>query len=386
MNNFTFYVPTKVHFGKGQISHLSELKERGDKVLMVYGGGSIKRQGLYDEALAVLKGAGITVYELPGVDPNPRIESVRRGVELCKAKGIHMVLAVGGGSTIDCAKAVAAGSRYDGDPWDLVLDPGRIREALPVYVVLTIAATGSEMDCYAVISDYAKHEKWDTFSPCYQPTMSILDPGYTCSVPPRQTAAGAADIFSHVLEVYFTNVPGAYVQARMCEALMQTVVHYGPIALRDPENYEARSNLMWASSLALNGLLFNGSEVSWSVHPIEHELSAFYDITHGVGLAILTPHWMDFALNERTAPQFAQLGRAVWGVSGGTDMEDAQKAIARTRAFFAEDLGLPRTLAQEGINGANFAVMAAKAERSCGGDCFVPLYQKDILGILEASR
>ena len=193
MNNFTYSIPTVIHFGKGQISHLSELKKNGDKVLLVYGGGSIKRSGLYDEAMKILTDSGLSVTELSGVEPNPRIESVRKGVELCRENKIDMVLAIGGGSTIDCAKVVAAGACYDGDPWDLVLDGGKIKVALPVYSVLTLSATGSEMDEFAVISDMSKNEKWGTGSPLVKPVMSVLDPTYTFSVSKKQTKTYSFD-------------------------------------------------------------------------------------------------------------------------------------------------------------------------------------------------
>ena len=318
MNNFKYSIPTTIYFGKDQLGHLSELKERGSKVLLVYGGGSIKRSGLYDAAMKVLQEAGLTVTELSGVEPNPRIESVRKGVELCKADAIEMVLAIGGGSVIDCAKVVAAGACYEGDAWDLVLDGSKIKAALPVYSVLTLSATGSEMDEFAVISDMTKNEKWGTGSPLVKPVMSILDPTYTYSVSKKQTAAGTADMMSHTFENYFTNVKGATLQGHLCEAVLKTCIQYGPIALNDPENYEARANLMWAGSLAINGLLSDGAEVAWCVHPMEHELSAFYDITHGQGLAILTPVWMRFVLKKdpsKTA-QLAAYGRNVWGLTG----------------------------------------------------------------------
>ncbi|MDD6359594.1 MAG: iron-containing alcohol dehydrogenase, partial [Parafannyhessea umbonata] len=192
MYNFTFHVPTTIHFGKGQISHLAELANYGSRALLCYGGGSIKRNGIYDQALSILKDAGVQVFELSGVEPNPRIQTVRRGVELCHQNDIQMVLAIGGGSTIDCAKVVAAGAKYDGDAWDLVIKPELIKDALPIFSVLTLSATGSEMDAFAVISDMTKNEKWGTAGECLKPTMSVLDPTYTFSVPARQTAAGTA--------------------------------------------------------------------------------------------------------------------------------------------------------------------------------------------------
>ncbi len=383
MNNFTYSIPTKIHFGKGQISHLDELVESGKKVLLVYGGGSIKRAGIYDTAMNILKETGLQVFELSGVEPNPKIESVRKGVDICKKEDINMVLAIGGGSVIDCAKVVAAGACYDKDPWDLVIAPYRIKKALPIYSVLTLAATGSEMDKFAVISDMSKNEKWGTASEYLKPKMSILDPEYTFSVSKKQTAAGTADMISHTFENYFTNVEHADVQARFAEGLLKTFFHYGPIALEHPDNYDARANLMWAASMAINGLIENGAEVAWCVHPMEHELSAFYDITHGEGLAILTPHWMDFALNEKTAKKFAEYGRNVWGILIDNDMEAAKSAIAATRNFF-QKMGLPQTLTEVGIDRKYFDIMAEKAANGCKGS-FVPLSKEDIISIFEAA-
>jgi len=349
---------------------------------MVYGGGSIKRAGIYDEAMKLLTGAGLTVFELPGVEPNPRIESVRRGVEICKTENIDMVLAIGGGSTIDCAKVVAAGAKYAGDAWDLVLDSNLIQSALPIYTVLTLSATGSEMDGIAVISDLTKNEKWATAAACMKPVMSILDPEYTYSVSKKQTAAGTADMISHIFENYFTPVKGADVQARFCEGLLKTAFHYGPIAMAEPENYDARANLMWTASFAINGLCSDGADVKWCVHPIEHELSAFYDITHGEGLAILTPFWMEYVLNENTEAKFAEYGRNVWNLTGD-DASVAKRSIRCTRDFFRR-LGLPATLKDVGIDGTHFDEMAAKASKGLE-NAYVPLSAEDVKNILTSA-
>lgn len=383
MLNFTHHIPTTIHFGQGQLSHLSELKESGKNVLLVYGGGSIKKTGLYDEIMKILTENGLSVTELAGVQPNPRIESVREGIRLCRENNVDMVLAVGGGSSIDCAKVVAAGVFYDGDAWDLVLDRTKITKALPIYSVLTIAATGSEMDTVAVISDMSKNEKWSTGSPLMAPKMSVLDPSITFTVSKKQTAAGTADIMSHTLENYFTPVKGAFFQARMCEALLKTVIHYGPIAYEEPENYEARANLMWAGSFAINGVLSDGADVPWCVHPIEHELSAFYDVTHGEGLALVTPYWMEYVLNEETAWRFGEYGRNVFGLEGDDDMEVGRQAIACTRAFFKK-LNLPSTLSELNIDAAYFDIMAEKAARRCA-KTFVPLTKEDIKNILVSA-
>ena len=383
MDNFTYDVPTKIYFGKNQLGHLSELKLNGNKVLLVYGGGSIKRNGLYDCVSIILTQNNIRIFELPGVEPNPKIESVRKGVQLCKDNRIDMVLAVGGGSVIDCAKVIAAGARYDGDPWDLVLDSSKIIDCLPIFTVLTIAATGSEMDCWAVISDMSKHEKWDTGSPVMLPMMSILEPENTFSVPRRQTAAGTADMMSHTFENYFTNAEGAAVQAHLCEAVLKTCIEYGPAALEHPDDYDARANLMWCGSLALNGIESCGADVAWCVHPMEHELSAFYDITHGEGLAILTPVWMKYVLEKdpSKAVKFAAYGRNVWNIQETDNMKCSLTAIEKTADFFFRVMCMPDSLTKVGISDDScFGIMADKAAKGCEG-CFVPLTEKDIVEI-----
>jgi butanol dehydrogenase len=386
MTNFVYSIPTKVYFGKGQISNLGEaVAELGSRVLMVYGGGSIKKMGLYDTVIDILKEKSISVTELSGVEPNPKIQSVRAGVTLCRENQIDVVLAVGGGSAIDCAKVVAAGACYDGDAWDLVIHPEKIQKVLPVVTVLTLSATGTEMNANAVISDMNKNDKFGTAGAGMKPRVSILDPEYTYSVSKKQTAAGTADIMSHIFENYFTNAQGAFIQARFSESLLKTCIKYGKIALSDPKNYEARANLMWASSLAINGLLSYGAGVAWSVHPMEHELSAFYDITHGVGLAILTPNWMKYVLNEDTVSQFVEYGVNVWEIDANLDkFEIANQAIRKTRNYFNE-LGLPSTLRGVGIDAENLEIMAKKAASMGLDHGFVPLNADDVLAIFKAS-
>lgn len=385
MYDFMFHVPTKIYFGEGQLTHLTELKTYGSRVLVCYGGGSIKRIGLYDQALSILHDAGLEVFELAGVEPNPRIQTVRRGAELCREHNIDMVLALGGGSTIDCAKVVAAATYYEGDAWDLVLDRTKITRALPIFSVLTLSATGSEMDEYAVISDMDKNEKWGTGASCLKPTMSILDPTLTYSVPAKQTAAGTADMMSHTFENYFSTEKGAFVQQRLAEGLLRTMIHYGPVALTEPDNYEARANLMWAGSHAINGLVSEGVTNAWCIHPMEHELSAFYDITHGEGLAILTPVWMEYVLSPATAPDFATYGRNVWGLTGLDGMSVAREAIAKTREFFFTTMRMPAKLREVGITSEeHFATMAQKAAAGCKGS-YVELTPDDIIAIYKAA-
>ncbi|WP_294467417.1 iron-containing alcohol dehydrogenase [uncultured Anaerofustis sp.] len=384
MNNFNFYLPTNVYFGKGQIKHLPKvLKECGNKVLLVYGGGSIKRSGLYDEIMNLCNENNIEVFELSGVDPNPRIESVRDGSKICKENDIDVVLAAGGGSSIDCAKMIAAAAKSDLDAWELVIDPNKIKDTLPIVSILTLAATGSEMDPFAVISDMNANMKAGVGCDLLKPKASIMDPSYTFSVPKKQTAAGTADIMSHIFESYFSNVKEGFMQSRIAEALLKTCIKYGPIAYNDPENYEARANLMWASSWAINGLLKAGNEVEWCVHPMEHELSAYYDITHGVGLAILTPRWMEYVLSEDTLDRFVEYGMNVWGISPHKEKEEiAKEAIENTYKFF-ESLDIPMTLKEVGIDETHLEKMASKIDKI--ETAYKPLYKEDMLKIYKMS-
>ena len=352
---------------------------------MVYGGGSVKRNGVFDAAIAQLKAHGIQWAELPGVEPNPRIATVREGVRLCREQGLDGVLALGGGSVIDCAKAVAAGFYYDGDPWDFSgrkLTPER---ALPVFTVLTMAATGSEMDNIAVISNPETNEKESFSGPCCYPAVSILDPTYTYSLPASQTAAGTADIMSHTFENYFSPIEDNYLADSLAEAILRSCVKYGPKAIETPDDYEARANLMWNAAWAINGFLDMGKPVAWSVHRMEHELSAFYDVTHGVGLAILTPNWMRCVLSEKTEDRFARYGTAVWGLDPARPRRElAEAAIQKTRDFFTS-LGLPAALSELGIGPEYFPEMARKARNSGFDRTFVPLSVEDIIHIYQMS-
>ncbi|MBO7356405.1 MAG: iron-containing alcohol dehydrogenase [Lachnospiraceae bacterium] len=364
MNNYEYHVPTDIRFGRDQISCLDkEIGKFGNKVLMVYGGGSIKLSGLYDKVCKVLN--DFEIYELPGIEPNPKLSSVKMGAAICKQYGIEAVLAVGGGSSIDAAKHIACAAFYDGDPWDLVLDRSLVTRALPIFTVLTISATGSEMNPGAVISNEKTKEKLEINHPLLYPTLSVCDPSYQFTLPKRQTAAGTVDILSHIMEQYFQPNDHAYITDRLSEAAMKTCIKYGPIAIAEPDNYEARSNLMWTGSLALNHLFTFGKGGAWSVHPIEHELSAFYDITHGVGLAILTPAWMKHVLSDETAGRFAMYARNVWDVSQEDDMTAAKAGILRTQRFFRE-LGMPDKLSEVGIDDSRLSEMAAEAIRTSG--------------------
>lgn len=387
MDNFCYSIPTTVAFGKGEINKLAGyIKEFGDKVLIVYGGGSIKRSGLYDEIINILKSNDISYVELSGVEPNPRVSTVRKGVALCKEHNVDVILPVGGGSSMDCSKAIAAAYYYDGDPWDLVLDNSLITKVLPLVTVSTLSATGSEMDRSAIISNEETKEKMEIFTPLFYPKYSILDPEYTYSVPRYQTASGTADIMSHIFEIYFHDVDETFIQDRLMEALLKTCVKFGPIACKDPNNYEARANLMWASEWAINGLISCGKPGPWPAHSIEHQLSAWYDITHGHGLAIITPVMMKYILNEKTVDKFVSYGTNVFDIDRSKPkMDIALEAIEKTKELFIE-MGLSMSLRDIGIeDDSKFDIMAKKAASEGLENCLYPLYEEDVKKIYELS-
>lgn len=388
MNDFIFQNITKIYFGRNQLQHLGEEAAKvAKKVLLVYGGGSIKRNGLYDKVMKVLKDAGLTVFELPGVEPNPHHSTVNKGAALCKKENIGLVLAVGGGSTVDASKAIAAAAKYEGsDVWDLVWDNSKVTSALPIMVVLTMAATGSEMDCGAVISNVDTEEKLPLVAPVLQPAVSFLDPTNTFTVPAYQTASGSVDIMSHIFDtVYFSRQDRMDMLYRVQDELLKTVVKYAPIALKQPDNYDARANLMWTATWALNGFTFGGVAQATPVHMMEHELSAVYDITHGHGLAILTPRWLTYVLNEETAPQIKRLGTHVFGLPEDTsDMDGAKAAIKALSHFFFDTLGLKSHLSDLGIDRSHFKEMAKKACGPTGKlDGFTVLTPEDVEKIYE---
>lgn len=385
MNPFVYNIPTKVYFGENQWAKLGkEVSKFGKRVLVTYGGGSIKKIGLYDTIMKVLKEEGLDVFELGGIEPNPRVTSVNEGAEICKKEQIDVLLAVGGGSTIDATKFIGAAAFYDGDAWDLVVRKAPITKVLPIISVLTLSGTGSEMDAGGVISNLETQDKFGMGHPGMQPKVSFLDPTVTYSVSPYQTACGSVDMLSHIFEVYFNMNEDLYMLDTVMEGLMKTVIKYAPIALKEPNHYEARANLMWASSWAINGFINGGKRQAWSCHPIEHELSAIYDISHGLGLAILTPRWMQYTLDAQTLPKFYQFGVNVFGIDAALPHEEVAKmSIDMLSTFFFETLGLQSKLSDLGIDQTHFAHMAKKA---CGGgvlEGFKPLNQTDIEAILN---
>lgn len=387
MENFQFCIGTNILFGKGQITRLPEVvKPYGKRILLTYGGGSIKRIGLYEKVRELL--SDCEVYELSGIEPNPRLASVEAGVRICKEQGIEVVLAVGGGSVIDCSKAIAAAAVHEGSAWELITSATPIQKALPLIAVPTMAATGSEMDAGGVISNPATHEKRSFFSQHVLPKASILDPTYSFTVPAYHTAAGSADILSHLLEQYFVS-KSTFMGDLLVESVMKTVIRYAPVAVAEPDNYEARAQLLWASNIADNAMLCNGNGLCvFGVHAIEHELSAYYDIAHGAGLAILTPRWMRYVLerhSETVAPRFAHYARSVWGMNDGDDLTLAAKAIEATEEFL-HSLPIPKSLEEVGIGTEHFEEMAEHCVATEGVEyAWIPLAKKDIIGILTMS-
>ena len=386
MNSFVYDIPTRVYFGENQLHNLGkELKKFGRRVLLTYGGGSIKRIGLYDRVMAELREADMEVFELSGIEPNPRIDSVRAGVKICKEQSIDVLLAVGGGSTIDATKFMAAGACVDHDAWEFFgANAKPIERALPIVTILTLSATGSEMDSGGVISNLATGDKLGRMAPAMQPKVSFLDPTLTYSVSKYQTACGAADILSHIMEVYFNMNKDLYMLDTMMEGLMKTVVKFAPIAYNEPENYEARANLMWASSWAINGFINGGKRKAWSCHPMEHELSAVYDITHGLGLAMLTPRWMEYCLDESNVQRYVSFGVNVFGIDSTMEpMAIAKESIKRLERLLFEELGLQRTFTEVGIKREDFDLMARKACRYGDIKGFKTLTPEDVVKIYE---
>ncbi|MBU5669924.1 iron-containing alcohol dehydrogenase [Peptoniphilus sp. MSJ-1] len=388
MKDFIFHVPTKILFGKDQMKNLAgEIKKYGDRVLLAYGGGSIKRTGLYDEIVKIFEDNNIFYKELSGIEPNPRVESAVRGVEIVRENELNFILAVGGGSVIDLSKLIAGAVFLDCNPWDIVIKKEKITKALPIGTILTLSATGSEMDSGGVITNLETKQKLSFGSKYTLPKFSILNPEITYTVNEKHTAAGVADIMSHTMENYFTLNDGAYMQNRLAEGILKTCIHFGPIALENPTNYDARANLMWASSWAINGLLDTGKETPWSVHAMEHELSAFYDLTHGIGLAILTPRFLSHILNDDTVDMIRDFGINVFNINKTDDkFKDAKAAIGALHMFFEQDMKIPMSLTEVGIDEKHLEEMAENAAKHAGGSIrgVVELNKDDILKIYKA--
>lgn len=387
MNAFRFQNTTALYYGKGQIEAqlTQEVLQYGKRVLLVYGGGSIKKSGLYDKVKGLLQGAGVTISELSGVEPNPRLTTVHKGVAICRSENIDLILAVGGGSVLDCAKAIAMGAKYEGDVWDIYARKGKATGALPFGTILTLSATGSEMNAGGVITNWDTKEKLGGGSPYTFPKFSFCDPENTYTVPRDQTIYGACDMLAHCFEHYFHKTEHTPLQQHLIEAVIKTIVEHTEAALANPTDYNARETLMYCSTMALNGMISMGIQGDWACHGIEHEISAIYDIPHGGGLAILFPHWMDYTKHVNPA-RFATLATNVFGVNpeGKSTEELAAIAIEKVRAFYKK-IGAPQRLADYKIGDEQLETMASQSVRFSEIGNFMKLNKDDVYNILKAS-
>ncbi|PFG14522.1 iron-containing alcohol dehydrogenase [Bacillus sp. es.036] len=386
MNNFTFQNPTKLIFGKGQLEALkTEVPQYGKKVLVVYGGGSIKKNGVYDSVMNTLNEIGAEVFELSGVEPNPRLTTVHKGVDICKENNIDFILAVGGGSVIDCTKAISAGAKYDGDVWDFVTKKAFPEAALPFGTVLTLAATGSEMNPGSVITNWETQEKYGWGHPLVHPKFSILDPENTYTVPKNHTVYGMVDMMSHVLEQYLHPESNTELQENMQFSVLETVMNTAPKLIEDMQNYNHRATIMLSGTVALNQSLQMGVRGDWASHNIEHAVSAVYDIPHAGGLAILFPNLMKHNLDVNV-DKFKRLAVKVLGVSeeGKSDRDIALEGIDKLSAFWSS-LGAPNRLADYDIDDSQLDLIADRAMANGAFGNFKSLERDDVMAILKAS-
>lgn len=362
MLDFDLYIPTRIVFGKGAHREAGELlKPYCRKLLLHYGGGSIKKSGLYDEVVSSLKKSGLDFVELGGVVPNPRLSLVHEGIALCKKEGVDLILAVGGGSTIDSSKAIALGFYYDGDVWDIYEQGKPVSKALPIASILTIPAAGSESSKSTVITNEAKRMKLGYNNDIVRPVLSIMNPALFSTLPKNQIANGIADMMSHIMERYFTNTTHTALTDGLCESALKTIMKFAPRVYKDPSDYDSWCEIGFAGALAHNNLLGVGREQDWACHNMEHELSALFDVAHGAGLSALTASWMRYVY-KANIPMFMQFAVNVMGVEGSFRESDdlIHEAINRLENFF-KSLGLPVTLGELGIEEKDFDLMAKKA-------------------------
>ena len=386
MQNFNYCTPTRLIFGKGVIKDLPQVMSKyGKRILLTYGSGSIKKIGLYDQVIELLK--DYEIFELPNIMPNPKYDpSVLDGVRMCKEHNIDVILSVGGGSVLDCSKASAGGAKYDGDPWDLITYKAETKDALPIVDIITLAATGSEYDAGGVISRTETNDKTCYSDPHLYPKVSFLDPTYTFSVSKKQTRAGIADAMNHIMEQYFCE-DSTILNDGFMEAGLKSLMINGQKCLENPEDYTARAEMMLVCTYGCNRIYCLGnSESGWPCHGLEHALSAYYDITHGEGLAIITPRWMKHILNEKTVNRFVKYGINVFGINPNQDkMAIANQAIDATYKFF-ESIDIPMHLKDVGIDESRIDEMAKHVADTEGlENAWAPLYQEDIAAIFRAS-
>lgn len=386
IKNFNYNTPTELIFGKGVIKQLPDVLQMfGKNVLLTYGGGSIKKIGLYDEVYKLLK--DFNIVELSGIEPNPKYNpSVTTGAKLCKENDIDVILAVGGGSVLDCSKAIAVCAKYDGEGWDLISGKVKANAAIPIVDILTLAATGSEYDMGCVISNTSINDKRGYLDTLLYPAFSFLDPTYTYTVSKWQTACGTADAINHVLEQFFTDSNSIFNDGIMISALKSLMANV-KIAINDPTNYDARAELMYVCSWGCNGILANGAgESGWPMHSIEHALSAYFDITHGAGLAIITPRWMKEILSDRTINRFKVLGKELFNIDV-KELNDAYLVIDAFYKFF-ESIGIPMHLVEVGVKEEKIEEMAEhilKYDSTIGEHMYVELDRNALIRILKES-
>ncbi|NLK08603.1 MAG: iron-containing alcohol dehydrogenase [Firmicutes bacterium] len=389
MENFVFQSPTKIIFGKNTETQVgAEVSAYGKKVLFHYGGGSIKKTGLYNRIIESLKAAGVEYIELGGAQPNPRLSLVNEGIELCRREKVDLILAVGGGSAIDSAKAIALGVPYNGDVWDFFTGKAEAEKALPVGVVLTLPAAGSEASNSCVITNEDGWLKRGCSSQFNRPAFAIMNPELTYTLPPYQTACGAADIMAHVMERYFTNTTDVDFTDMLSEATLKTIIKHVPIALKEPENYESRAQIMWAGTIAHNDLLSTGRLGDWASHQIEHELSGIYDVAHGAGLAVVFPAWMKYVYHH-DVQRFVRFAVKVWNAEQDffDPKQTALKGIWHLENFF-RSIDLPVRLGELGIPDDRIREMADKTKAGEDGKVgnFVKLTHNDVYKILQLAK
>lgn len=384
MQNFIFDNKTKIIFGKEcELNIASEVKNYSNKILLHYGSASIKKSGLYDRIVKSLKDENIEFIELSGVKPNPRLSLVREGIDICKKENIDFILAVGGGSVIDSSKAIALGALSEFDIWEYYEGKHEVKACLPVGVVLTIPAAGSESSTSTVITNEDGFYKRSVRSIILRPKFAIMNPELTYTLPNYQTACGIADMIAHIMERYFTKEKNVELTDRLCESTLKTIINHAPKVLENPTSYESRAEIMWAGNIAHNGLLGTGRIEDWASHNIEHELSAIYDIAHGAGLSIIFPAWMKYVY-ETDIAKFVQFAHRVFEISINEDdlEQTAIEGIEKLESFF-HSLNLPTKLSQVNIDKTNFVEMAKKAtERGPIGN-FVKLTKNDVLEIYK---